>query len=148
MQGDWVTPAAEEWAGGRQAGFGTLRSGVHRVGSECGTGGVCALLLGNCHLVLFFPLLPSLDLDLGKSACLRGIRACSGAGPGGGAGQRGTRCAAPGVSSPWGPCMFGRSLAGAWLPLTSGLSPPPCAHMPILYICVSFCLRKRFIWTT
>lgn len=28
MQGDWVTPTTEEWAGGRRAGFGTLRSGM------------------------------------------------------------------------------------------------------------------------
>lgn len=29
------------------------------------------------------------------------------------------------VLSPWEPCMFGRSLAGAWPLLMSGLSPSP-----------------------
>ena len=37
-------PATEEWAGGRQVGFGTLRSSV------CTEMGLSVMLLGNCHL--------------------------------------------------------------------------------------------------
>lgn len=75
--------------------------------------------------VLFFPLLPPLDLDLGKSACLRGIRACSGTGPGGGVGQRGTwGVISLGSLHVWE--VTGRGLAASHVwPLPSSLCPCP-----------------------
>ena len=53
-----------------------------------------------------------------------------GAGSGGRVGQGGSWCVVSGVLSPWDPCMFGRSLAGAWPPLMSGLSVLPHSHLP------------------
>lgn len=98
-------------------------------GTELGlsVGGVCALLLGNLPPCPVPPLLPSLDPD--QQCVSQGTRACSGAEPWRRAGQRGTQCATPGVSSPGVPACSG-GLAGAWLPLTSGLSLTPCTHLP------------------
>lgn len=76
-------------------------------------------------------MLPSSGLR-SRQKCMsqRYLTSAMGAGSGGRVGQGGAACVTSGVFSPWDPCMFGRSLAGAWPSLMSGLSPLPHSGLP------------------